>query len=136
MARLKKVYTDPEYTRDKKRERICAVVSYIFAACMIIGIGICGVNQNNDRVVVAGCIALGIMCLVYLIFKIYTYAKRWKILTMYDDPDFWRIRLADAEEYQKEKKRVQALAIFGDIGIAGIGLFLLIFGLIRLLGVA
>lgn len=136
MARLKKVYTDPEYTRDKKRERIRAVVSYIFAACMIIGIGICGVNQTNDRVVGVGCLALGILSVGYVGFKIYTYVMNWKILTIYDQPDYWRIRLADAEEYQKEKKRVQALAIFGDIGIAGIGLFLLIFGILRLTGVA
>ena len=136
MARLKKVYTDPEYTRDKKRERIRKLVASALIVCWITGLFIMGIHQDDPCVVGFGLVIEGIVSLAYVVFAGYTYAKRWRILTLYDQPDFWRFRIGDSEGYRKAQKESKAMRLFEDIICAVIGLFMLIFGILRLTGVA
>lgn len=135
MARLKKVYTDPEYARDKKRDQIRKAVGCVFAAFWIVGLGFLGMWQDNRYAVGAGCVVLGIVSLAYVGFGVYTLTKKWKVLTEMDRPENWRFRLVAQETYKKQQKEIKALRIFSCLGFTAIGVFCLVYGILRLTGV-
>lgn len=135
MARLKKVYVDEKYLRDKKRERIRKVVSHTLVTCWIVGIGTIGYFQDNPQISSVVSIIMGAVSLAYVAFAIYIRVQGWELLTMYDEPEFRNIRHMFLDERRKIIEQAEIIRFIEDLVCAIMGIVLLVHGISVLCGV-
>lgn len=134
MARLKKVYTDEKYERDRKRYRIHAFASYALAIYWVAGIIIGGIYQEAPMTVGIVVLLEGVGTLVYVAFRIYTRAKNWEVKTIYDaDPELYKSRYRFGDAYAKAKEKSKNAWVVLDILLALTGIGFLIAGIYRIL---
>lgn len=100
MSRYKVVKSqDRKYELKKKRDRIQSSICVIWFFLIIIGLIICGFNQNNDSIMGVSFIVMGIISVPTAIFYIYADLKGWKPIFWYDNPEI----AVYASKEQKEK---------------------------------
>ena len=137
MARLKKVYTDEKYERDRKRYRIQTFAGYVLAAYWVVGIIIGGIHQEDPMTVGIVVLLEGIGTLAYVAFRLYAWAKSWEVKTVYDeDPELYKSRHRFTDAYVKAKEKARTAWVILDVLLALSGIGFLIAGLWKILNVS
>ena len=137
MARIKKVYTDENYKRNRKRYRIQAFAGYALAAYWVLGLIIGGIHQKDPMTVGIVVLLEGIGTLVYTAFRLYTRVKKWDVQTVYDeDPELYKSRYRFADAYSKAKEKARTAWAILDVLLVLSGIGFLIAGLWKILNVS
>lgn len=133
MARYKAIKPkDPQYELAKKRERIRKTVDGIYMFLMVLGVAVCGINQDNSVTCGWGLILMGVISIPVTAFHLWTDRKGWRPLLWYDDPD--RKQYIDQETKEKDLATIRFFANFELIffGLFSVGLPTV--GILKLLG--
>ena len=142
MARYKatKPISDPKKTREKKdakRKKITfRVFSYVYAALLILGIVITGINYENDLIYGWGHMIMGVITLFAIAFVIYTEKKGWYKSVLYSKerelhPDGY----TDKNEIKKDLAEHKFVMIFIGLIYLGLAVYMFVLGTQALLGI-
>lgn len=88
MARYKVItYKDEQYKLLNKRHRIHHIVDAVYVLLIVLGIVICGINQNNNLIVGWGLILMGAVSIPVTVFHTYMYKNKWRPALWWDEPN-------------------------------------------------
>ena len=132
MARYKVItQKDDQYKIFKKRERIHHIVDAVYVLLMVIGIVICGINQNNNLIVGWGFVLMGVISIPITVFYVHMIENGWRPLRLYDNPDYQRY--IDKKQEEKDLSEIKFLQIFVTVFLFLFSVGLPITGVLRLL---
>ena len=99
---------------------------------MVLGVAVCGINQDNSVTCGWGLILMGVISIPVTAFHLWTDRKGWRPLLWYDDPD--RKQYIDQETKEKDLATIRFFANFELIFFGLFSVGLPIVGILKLLG--
>ena len=128
MARYKLIkpqFEKPEITLAKKREHIRRTIDIIYVILMVVGILVCGINQNRDVIVGWGLIVMGLISVPTAVFYVYITIKEW-------NPVFYYDYIGSKKQKEEEIEKHQVVRFIVVISLIGFAVVLPVLGIIRL----
>lgn len=136
---IKPVLENPKEKQAKKEAKRKGIVlrtfSYIFAALLILGIIITGINYDNDIIFGVGYITMSIITVLAIVFVTYTEIKGWyKSIVYWEKRKILTDYCIDKENLKNHFAEHRFWMIFLGMLFLGLAVYMFVLGVRALLG--